>query len=114
MKLDSSLGFVGFLYEFRELNNELGDGFFMVVYVVVKDFGKLYFDKFFIMVYFCFDVNIIEYWLDKKFGNKYYRVGIVVEVFFGKCKNIDLDFVVVNIIGSRNGGKYNYIIEIIK
>lgn len=114
MKSDSSSGSAGFLYESREPNNELGDGFFTAAHVAVKDLGKLYPDKSFTMAHLCPDVNIIEHRSDKKFGNKYYRVGTVVEAFFGKRKNIDLDFAVVNIIGSRNGGKYNYITETIK
>lgn len=93
--------------------NLLGDGFFIVVYVVVKVFEKLFFDKLFIMVNFCFDDNIIVYllFLDNKCVN--YRVGRVVEVVFGKYENIDLDFVVIKISESRNEGKY-YKIEIIK
>lgn len=35
----------------------------MVVYVVVKDFRRLYFNILFRMVNFFFDDNIIDYWL---------------------------------------------------
>lgn len=63
--------------------NVLGDGFFIVVYVVVKVFEDLFLDKLFRMVNFCFDDNIIVYLLFLDNGNKNYRVGRVVEVVFG-------------------------------
>ncbi|XP_052695493.1 uncharacterized protein LOC128173851 isoform X6 [Crassostrea angulata] len=105
IKSDGSSGSAGFLYASREPNNDLGDGIFTAAHVAVKDLGKLYPDKSFTMAHLCPEVNIIEHRSDKKLGNKYYRVGTVVEAFFGKHENIDLDFAVVNIIGSRNGEK---------
>lgn len=46
------LGFVGFLYEFINLNNEFGFGFFIVLYVVIKDFKELYNDEILLFNYF--------------------------------------------------------------
>lgn len=95
------------------MKNLLGDGFFIVVYVVVKVFEDLFLDKLFRMVNFCFDDNIIVYLLFLDNGNKNYRVGRVVEVVFGKYENIYLDFVVIKVNESRNEGKY-YKIKIIE
>lgn len=113
IKSDSSSGSAGFLYESREPKRKLGDGFFTAAHVAVKDLSKLYSDTSFTMASLSPDDNIIVHPSFPENGNKNYRVGRVVEAFFGKRENIDLDFAVVKISESRNGGKY-YITEIIK
>lgn len=106
-KSENSSGSAGFLYESREPENELGDGFFTAAHVAVKDLEKLYPDTSFTMANLCPDENIIVHPSYPKNGNQNYRVGRVVEAY------LDLDFAVVKISESRNGGKY-YITEIIK
>lgn len=39
---DKFFGFCGFLYEFKLKDNKYKFGFFIVLYVVIKDFYKLY------------------------------------------------------------------------
>lgn len=112
-KSESSSGSAGFLYESREPENELGDGFFTAAHVAVKDLEKLYPDTSFTRANLRPDENIIVHPSYPKNGNQNYRVGRVVEAFFGIRENIDLDLAVVKISESRNGGKY-YITEIIK
>lgn len=70
------------------------------------------FNQFFTTANLCPDDNIIVHPSFLKYEKKNYRVGRVVEAFFGDHENIGLDFAVVNIKESRNKGKYN-ITEII-
>lgn len=105
IKSDNSSGSAGFLYESREPNNKLGDGFFTAAHVAVKDLKKLCPDTSFTMANLSPDDNIIVHRSDPKIGNNYYRVGRVVEAFFGKREDIDLDFAAVKIRERRNGGK---------
>lgn len=87
--------------------------FFTAAHVAVKDLEKLYPDTSFTSANLRPDENIIVHPSYPKNGNQNYRVGRVVEAFFGIRENIDLDLAVVKISESRNGGKY-YITEIIK
>lgn len=106
IKSGSSSGSSGFLYESREPNNELGDGFFTAAHVAVKDLGKLNSNTSFTMARLCPDDNIIVHPSFPDNGHENYRIGTVVEAFFGIHDDIALDCAVVKIIGSRNGGKY--------
>lgn len=113
IKSDSSSGSAGFLYESREPSNELGNGFLTAAHVAVKDLRRLYPNTSFRTANLSPDDNIIDHRSPPKIQGRYYRVGRVVEALFGQRENIDLDFAVVKIEESRNGGKY-YITEIIK
>lgn len=113
IKSDSSSGSAGFLYESREPSNKLGNGFLTAAHVAVKDLERLYPNTSFTMANLSPDDNIIDHRSPPKIQGRYYRVGRVVEALFGQRENIDLDFAVVKIEESRNGGKY-YITEIIK
>lgn len=113
IKSDSSSGSAGFLYESKEPTNAFGDGFFTAAHVAVKDFRNLYPDTSFTMANLRPDYHIIEHRSYPKIGYKYYRVGEVVEAFFGMRENIGLDFAVVKTIDRRNGGRY-HITEIVQ
>lgn len=106
IKSGSGSGSAGFLYESGEPNNEFGDGFFTAAHVAVKDLGKLTSNTSFTMARLCPDDNIIVHPSFPDNGHENFRIETVVEAFSGIHDDIYLDFAVVKIIGSRNGGKY--------
>lgn len=104
------MGFVGFLFELEDLIKKYENGFFIVLYVVIKCYEELYDSKKVFLLYFEF--NNFEYdivylfWEDNGYVN--YKVGEVVELYFGNygLENIGLDFVVIRINIFRYEGMY--------
>lgn len=91
------MGFVGFLYELENY----GFGFFIVLYVVVKDCYRYYMKNKFLLGYIFKNEIVYLFWLDNnEIENK---VGEVVKVFFGEYRFLigvieGLDLVVVRIL----------------